>query len=155
MPRTRIPLVIVPVAMVTVVALAQTAAGHTMLREAGLETAPPSYAALAFAKPQSLPALLPSSHGTMQVPFTIHNYFVTPQSYRWSVTAARTGRHAGQPAARPVSGRSTVAAGATAAMNAALRFRCTSGQIRITVRLASPAESIDFLADCATAMKRA
>jgi len=154
MRRTRIPLIIVPAVLVAAAALAQTPAGHSVLREAGLEQSPPSYAALSFAQPQSLPTRLAAPDTTVRVPFTIGNHSADTRQYQWSLSATSTGNQGG-PAARPVTGSATVAPGATATMNPALRLSCAGGQVRVTVRLASPAESIDFLAGCPAATKRA
>jgi hypothetical protein len=136
-------------------ALAQTPAGHAVLRGAGLEQAPPSYAGLSFAQPQSLPARLPAPHTTVHVPFTIRNDSGATQSYYWSLSATHTGRPAGGAAARPVGGRTTLTPGATATLNPVLPLTCTGGQLRVSVHLASPAESIDFLTDCPAPTKRA
>jgi hypothetical protein len=160
MRRTRIPLLIALAVLVAGAALAQTAAGHALLRGAGLERVSAPHAALSFAQPQSLPTELPTrlpagqpsqvpaSRTTVHVPFTIRNDSDTTQSYRWSLDAAGTGRSAGGRAVRPATGRITVAPGATVTMDPALSLRCAGGQLRITVRLASPAESIYFLAGC-------
>ena len=152
MPKTRILLIVAAAVLVAGAALAQTPAGHAVLREAGLEQAPPSYAALSFAQPQSLPTQLVPPHTTVRVPFTIQNHSPATRSYQWSLSAAETGPHGG-PAARPVTGRTTLPPGATETMNPALRLSCPRGQVRITVRLASPAESVYFLADCLAATK--
>ncbi len=138
--------------LVAAALLAQTSAGHSVLRRAGLDMAPPSYSALSFAQPQSLPARLPARHTTMHVPFTIRNNSSDTKSYQWSLRASRIGRVGGL-TARPVSGRRTLAPGATVTMDPALALSCEGGQIRITIRLASPAESIDFLSRCPTPAK--
>jgi hypothetical protein len=150
MPRLRLALIIAPAVLLAAVALAQTPAGHAVLRGVGLEQASSSYAALSFAQPQSLPSRLPAPHTTVHVPFTIENDSAAAQSYIWSLNVADAGR-----AARPVSGRITLAAGATVTLDPALTLNCTGGQVRIAVHLASPAESIDFLAYCPAPTKRA
>jgi hypothetical protein len=134
--------------LVAAAALAQVSVGQTVLRDAGLEQVPSSVAALSFAEPQALPTRLPARRTTVRVPFTITNDSAALQDYRWSLSAARTGGRAGGLTARPVSGGIAVAPGATVTMDSALRLSCVGGQIRITVRLASPAESIYFLANC-------
>jgi hypothetical protein len=152
MPRTRILLIVGSAVLVAAAALAQTPAGHAVLREAGLEQVSPSYAALSFAEPQSLPTQLAAPHTTVHVPFTIQNHSSDTQSYQWSLTANEVGRRGG-PAARPVTGSTTLDSGGTATMDPALRLSCTGGQVRVTIHLARPAESIDFLADCPAATK--
>jgi hypothetical protein len=154
-PRNRTALIIAPAVLVAAAALAQTPAGHAVLRGAGLEQVPPSYAALSFAQPQSLPTRLPAPRTTVHVPFTIRNDSVDTHSYRWSLSATHTSRPAGSPAARPVTGTTTLAAGATVTLEPALPLSCTGGQLRVTIHLASPAESIDFLSDCPAPTKRA
>jgi hypothetical protein len=152
MPRTRALLIIAPAVLVAAAALAQTPAGHTVLRDAGLEQVPPSYTALSFAQPQSLPARLAARQTTVHVPFTIHNHSADTRSYLWSLNASGTGRH-GRRAARPVTGSTTLAPGATATMAPAMRLSCTGAQVRVSIHLTSPAESIDFLAGCPAATK--
>jgi hypothetical protein len=154
MPKSRMALIFAPAVLVAAAALAQTPAGHAVLRGTGLEQASPSYAALSFAQPQSLPARLPGPHTTVHVPFTIRNDSAATQSYQWSLKAARIGRHVTGLATRPVSGRTTLAPGAAATMNPALPLTCTGGQLRVTIQIARPAESIDFLASCAAPRKR-
>jgi hypothetical protein len=138
--------------LVTAVSLAQTPAGHMVLRQAGLDTTPAAYTALSFARPQSLPGQLPSPRTSLRVPFSIHNDSSGFRSYQWSLTAARIGKGGGL-TSRPVSRRITLAPGATVTLDPALRLTCRGGQIRVTIRLASPAESIDFLSRCPTSPK--
>ena len=138
--------------LVTAASLAQTPAGHTVLRKAGLDTTPPSYTALSFAQPQSLPARVPARRTSLRVPFTVHNDSSGTRSYKWSLTASRIGK-AGRLTARRVSGTSTLAPGATVTMDPVLPLVCRDGQIRITIGLASPAESIHFLSRCPTSPK--
>jgi hypothetical protein len=138
--------------LVTAASLAQTPAGHTVLRQVGLDTTPPSYTALSFAQPQALPARLPAPRTSLRVPFTIHNDSSGTRSYQWSLTASRIGK-AGGLTARSVSGTSTLAPGATVTKDPALPLVCHGGQIRITIRLASPAKFIDFLSRCPTSPK--
>lgn len=148
MPRTRAALITASVMLVAAAALAQVSVGQTVLRDAGLEQAPSSVAALSFAQPQALPTRLAARRTTMRVPFTISNNSAAVQDYQWSVSAARTGNRVGGLTARPASGVIAVAPGAAVTMNPAVRLNCTGGQIRITVRLASPAESVYFLSNC-------
>jgi hypothetical protein len=152
MRRTRTALIIAPAVLVAAAVLAQTPAGHAVLRQAGLEQVPPSYAVLSFAEPQSLPTQLVAPHATVHVPFTIQNQSAATQSYQWSLNAAKAGGPASADA-RPVIGSTTVAPGVAATMNPALRINCTGGQVRVVIHLARPAESIYFLADCPAATK--
>ena len=86
------------------------------------------------------------------MPFTIRNDSPGTRSYRWSLDASRVGKPGGL-TARPVSRTITLAPGATVTLDPALPLSCRGGQIRVTVRLASPAESIDFLSRCPTSPK--
>lgn len=138
--------------LVAAASLAQTPAGHMVLRRAGVGTTPPAYTALSFAKPQSLPERLPSPRTSLRVPFTLHNDSSGTRSYQWSLTAARIG-NGGSLTARPVSRTITLLPGATVTLDPALPLVCHGGQIRVMVRLASPAESIDFLSLCPTSPK--
>ena len=146
--RMRAALIIAPALLVAAAALAQTPTGHTVLRETGLEKAPTSSAALSFAEPQVLPTRLAAQVTVVYAPFTISNNSAAMQNYQWSLGAARTGRRSSGLSGRTVSGSITMAPGAEVTMDPALRLSCAGGQIRVTVRLASPAESIYFLANC-------
>lgn len=143
MPRTWTSL-IASAAVLAVVGLAQTPVGRAALRGAGLDQAPTAYTALSFTRPQSLPAQLPDQHLTLRVAFTIRNVSGGTRGYRWSLTAAQAGR----PVGRGATGTTSLAPGATAILSPALPLTCTRGQLRVTVRLASPAETIDFLTRC-------
>jgi hypothetical protein len=109
---------------------------------------------LSFAHPQSLPARLPAPRTSVHAPFTIHNDSSETRRYQWSLKASRIG-NAGGLTARRVSGTSTLAPGAIVTMDPALPLICHGGQIRITIRLTSRAESIGFLTRCPTSPKRA
>lgn len=123
-----------------------------MLRQAGLDTAPPVNTALSFAQPQSLPGRLPAPRTRLRVPFTIHNDSSGTRRYQWSLEASRIG-NAGGLTARSVSRTITLAPGATVTLDPALLLICHGGQIRVTIRLTSPPESIDFLSRCPTSAK--
>lgn len=138
--------------LVAAASLTQTAVGRTVLRQAGLVTAAPSSTALSFAQPRALPDRLSASRTRLRVPFTIRNDSPGIRSYRWSLDATRVGKPGGL-TARPVSRTISLAAGATVTLDPALPLTCRGGQIRVTVRLASPAESIDFLSRCPTSLK--
>lgn len=138
--------------LIAAASLAQTSPGHAMLRQAGLEAPPPASTALSFARPQSLPGRLPTRRTTLRVPFTVHNNSSVIRSYRYSLTASRAG-NAGGLTARPVSRTITVVPGATITLDPALSLVCDGGQVRVTVRLAEPAESIDFLSRCPNSPK--
>jgi hypothetical protein len=134
------------VAVVLAVALlAQTSAGQALMRDVGLSKTPAGYTQLSFARPQSLPATVPSSGATVRVPFKIRNSSGTQHTYRWSVTAAH-----GQSTGQLSSGSTQVRAGAEVTVTPAVTVSCANGRVRLNVGLASPRESIDFYATCAS-----
>jgi hypothetical protein len=150
--KGRIPLIVALLLVVAAASLAQTPTGHAMLRQAGLEAPAPAYTALSFARPQSLPGRLTARRTTVRVPFTVRNDSSGIRSYRYSLTASRAGNE-GSLTARPVSRTITVVPGASITLDPALSLVCDTGQIRITIRLAQPAESIDFLTRCPNSPK--
>jgi hypothetical protein len=125
--------------------LAQTGAGHSALRAAGLAAPPASYVALSFTDPQALPAQLHSKVSTVKVSFVIHDTPGAPVSriYRWSVLVSQAGSTL--PAA---AGQVRVPAGGERTIRTTVLTTCTAPRLRLAVQLASPAESIDFWAAC-------
>ena len=130
-------------AVVALVTVAQTPPGHSLLRLAGLEKAPPAYSALYFTDPGGLPATLPSGHVALNVSFAVHNASQSANSYQWAVQVVQGKKI--HPAAR---GTTTIPAGGTKAENRAVTALCPSGVLEVVVRLAAPAESIHFRAVC-------
>lgn len=122
------------------VGLAQTGTGTYLLRKAGLSAAPAGYTSLAFADPQSLPTRLPHARSQVKTSFAVSNTSAGPRSYHWSIVLDH-GRAL-------ASGDVSVPAGGSATVTRTVTVACASGQARITVRLAAPAESIDFRAAC-------
>ena len=123
--------------------LAQTGTGHALLQDTGLYEAPPSFTELAFTAPANLPAQLKSAHAPIGVSFSIHNVSGASRTYDWSIALVRSSQShvkASGVATVPPQGRATVAK--TVAMS------CVGGRLQIVVRLASPAESIDFWVTC-------
>ena len=129
--------------VVAVVGLAQTSPGHSLLREVGLYAEPATYTALAFTNPQSLPSHLPAAPAQVAVSFAVSNVSPDPHSYSWSIVleaAGQTSRVAAGEVGVPAHGHATVTRTVTAS--------CPGGQAVMAVRLAAPAESIDFQAAC-------
>jgi hypothetical protein len=129
--------------VVAVVGLAQTSPGHSLLREVGLYAEPATYTALAFTNPQSLPSHLSAAPAQVAVSFAISNVSPDPHSYSWSIVleaAGQTSRVAAGEVGVPAHGHATVTRTVTAS--------CPAGQAVMAVRLAAPAESIDFRAAC-------
>ena len=129
--------------VVAVVGLAQTSPGHSLLREVGLSAEPATYTALAFTNPQSLPSHLSAAPAQVAVSFAVSNVSPDPHSYSWSIVleaAGQTSRVAAGEVGVPAHGHATVTRTVTAS--------CPGGQAVMAVRLAAPAESIDFRAAC-------
>ncbi len=129
--------------VVAVVGLAQTSPGHSLLREVGLYAEPATYTALAFTNPQSLPSHLSAAPAQVAVSFAVSNVSPDPHSYSWSIVleaAGQTSRVAAGEVGVPAHGHATVTRTVTAL--------CPGGQAVMAVRLAAPAESIDFRAAC-------
>jgi hypothetical protein len=131
-------------------ALAQTSAGHALLRSAGLYEGPAGYTSLAFTDPQSLPSQLFAVPTRVSVSFGISNSSADPRSYHWSVALQRTGR-----SKRLAAGRVEVPAGGSSVVAPAVTASCSTGQARMSVQLAAPDESIAFWMACSPRTKPA
>jgi hypothetical protein len=142
---TRKDLILVTIVAAAALAagLAQTSAGQSVLRRAGLAQHPASYTSLAFADPQSLPTRLSAAPTRVSVPFAVTNTSAGLRSYHWSIVLDRAGRT--DPLA---AGEVAVPAGDRAAVAATVTASCAAGQARMTVRLTAPAEAIDFWLAC-------
>ncbi|HEX4063335.1 MAG TPA: hypothetical protein VHY58_20170 [Streptosporangiaceae bacterium] len=132
------------VAVVLVAAVvAQTGAGHSLMREIGVTRTPPGYTQLSFAHPQALPSRF-TSPASLTVPFAIHNSTGAEHTYQWSIALVH-----GQNTDRLASGGTRVPAGGVVTTAPAVTVSCTgSGRVRLDVGLVSPRESIDFYATC-------
>ncbi|HEX9354948.1 MAG TPA: hypothetical protein VF933_14165, partial [Streptosporangiaceae bacterium] len=135
------------IALVALVAaaagLAQTGAGHAFLQRAGLFQPPVSYTTLAFAHPESLPIQLKSRHASLNVSFVIHNVSRSSHAYHWSILVVRAGR-----SHREAAGALQVPGEGRATVSRTVNRKCVGGGLRLVVRLATPPESVDFLATC-------
>jgi hypothetical protein len=136
-------LTLIVLAVALAAGLAQTSAGTFLLRKAGLVAAPAGYTSLAFTDPQSLPTRLAQARSQVRISFTVGNASADPRSYYWTIAADRAG-HATSLAAGDVR----VPAHGSTAVTRTVTARCAGGQVRITARLAAPAESVDFQAAC-------
>jgi hypothetical protein len=123
--------------------LAQTTAGHATLRTVGLFQEPTRYTSLAFSDPQALPEQLPAARVSVSVSFVIHNSGRSRRHYRWSVLLVQADR-----TRREAAGDTTIAAGHGAGITAPAKVSCQQGRIRIIVKLARPAETIDAWTTC-------
>jgi hypothetical protein len=123
--------------------LAQTSKGHALLGDAGLYKVPASYTELAFTDSGDLPDA-PTAKGQVPVSFSVHNVSGSSSAYRWSIAVTREGKSQVKATGTigvPAQGRATVAKSVTVACG-------TAPSLQVAVRLASPAESIDFLVTC-------
>jgi hypothetical protein len=130
-------------AVVVLAGLAQTGAGHALLRGAGLFQSPTGYTALSFLHPQAPIARNAKQRSAAAVSFKIHNANAGARDYHWSVFLVHDGRR------RTVgSGDVHVTAGHQASIIRSLKTGCTTGQTQLIVGLALPAESIDAWTSC-------
>jgi hypothetical protein len=123
--------------------LAQTNVGHYLLRAVGLYEEPESYTSLAFTNPQSLPTRLSSRPTRVRMSFAISNASADPRSYHWSIELKRTGH-----IYRLATGEVEVLADDRTSIARIVKASCKEGQARMTVQVAAPVESIDFLMAC-------
>jgi hypothetical protein len=135
----------VQVAVIAVAAgMAQTSAGHAILRRTGLFQAPSSYTSLAFVHPQSLPEQLHSNLANVPISFVIHDIGSVPRDYPWAILLNDDGR-----TYRVSSGNVRLAPNRDAVISRSVDISCTRGRVRITVSLATrPPESIDAWTAC-------
>jgi hypothetical protein len=142
-PAKSLLLAVMVAAVALVAGLAQTSVGHSLLQGAGLYDQPASYTSLAFANPQSLPTQFSRSATSVHVSFTISNASTNSRTYQWSIVFDRAGR-----TYRLAAGTARVPAEGHVTVSRTVRASCSSGQARMTIGLAAPAESIHFLAAC-------
>jgi hypothetical protein len=121
--------------------IAQTGAGHSLLRKAGLFEQPVSYTSLAFQHPQS-PPLLTSRRAAVPVSFVIANAGDTPRTYQWTLSVVQ-----GTLTRRLATGSIRLVSGHRAALTKIAHVVCTQ-QVNLVVSLAHPAESIHAWAAC-------
>src|SRR3954451_24931768 len=117
--------------VVAAAVVAQTAAGRSLLRDAGLTSPGEHYTELAFARPAQLPKELPRGRSELRVPFTLHNVEGGRREYRWTLTAQRDHRTP----ARLDSGVERLAPGERAYVRTRGRIDCGGGRTRIELRL--------------------
>lgn len=130
-------------AVVICAGLAQTSAGHAALRGVGLYEVPASYTELAFTDAGALPDTLEMVKGPVPVSFSLHNVSASAQSYQWSIALNHDGKSqvkATGTVGVPAQGKATVTKSVTP---------CGTGpEVQVVIRLASPAESINFWVQC-------
>jgi hypothetical protein len=133
---------IVAVVMLTA-GIVQTGVGRSFLQKIGLYEAPASYTSLAFTNPQSLPTHLSSAHTRMKMSFDLANTSADSRSYHWSIILERAGRDH-----RLAAGEISVPAGDRVTVARAVKVSCVNGRASMMVKVAAPAESIDFWMAC-------
>jgi hypothetical protein len=141
--RGRWSLLALVAAVVVCAGLAQTSPGHAVLRDVGLYEVPASYTELAFTDAGALPDTLEPVKGPVPVSFSLHNVSASPQTYQWSIALTHDGKSkvkATGTVGVPAQGKATVTKSVTP---------CGTGpEVQVVVRLASPAESINFWVLC-------
>lgn len=126
-----------------VVGFAQTGPGRSLLKGAGLYR-PGSFTELAFAAPAGLPSQLTSKQTPIKVSFNIHNVSDSPQTYRWSIILVRS-----RESHLKASGTIWADAQENVTVKKTVAIECVGRRLQVVVRLAAPAESIDFWTTCA------
>ena len=133
-------------------ALARTPAGHAVLREAGMRLDHPVVRSAAV-RPAAVPAhaIAPTAHHGARAlhhpePFSCYTKLPMVTECRRNGSPRRPGCPPGHRQDHPAPRRHRNHEPCPAA-------QFPRGQVRITVRLASPAESVYFLADCLAATK--
>jgi hypothetical protein len=132
------------VALVVICAgAAQTSQGHALLRDAGLYKVPATYTELAFTNSDGLPDA-PTAKGQVPVSFSVHNVSGSSSAYQWSIAVTREGKSQVK-----ATGTLGVPAQSTATVTKTVTAACgTAPNLQVVIRLASPAESIDFWVTC-------
>jgi hypothetical protein len=142
-------LVLLVVLVLLCAGFAQTSQGHVLLGDVGLYEQPASYAELTFTTPSDLPSALPKPNSPIDVSFSIHNVSGAARAYQWSIVLAKSGQShvkASGSATAPPQGRVTV--------TKSVEMVCVGGRLQVLVRLASPAESVDFWVTCPATVQR-
>ena len=124
-------------------ALAQTGAGQSVMRETGLDRPAASYTALSFTDPMALPTHLPIGHFSTDVSFTLGNASQTTNHYQWTIRFMDDKR-----VTSIATGQATVQGGGTINETKTVAGLCHSGKLKIVVSLAAPAEAINYTASC-------
>jgi hypothetical protein len=133
--------------VVAVAGFAQTSPGHALLRDAGIAGKGPSYTALSFASPGTLPTQLFSRVALLDAAFVIRNSSAEQREYPWQLEEIRNGQ-----VRQIADGQATVAAGATTTISpggsGGFVTSCSGGRMQIEVLLPGEGESIGFWTTC-------
>jgi hypothetical protein len=150
--KGRWQLLLILAAVLMCAGLAQTSHGHVLMADVGIYETPPTYTELAFSQPTALPTTLEEPSGDVKLSFGVHNVSDAAQSYQWSIAVVHSGKSqvkASGTVPLPAQGRTSITRSVVVA--------CAGGRTQVVVRLADPAESINFWVTCtpASAMKQA
>jgi hypothetical protein len=140
--RLRAPLALLAGAALIAV-LAQTSPGSSVLRDTGLVKPAPAYTSLFFSDPNALLTKVPFGHFSVDVPFSIHNASQATVTYQWTVQTVIGGK-----SARISGGSITEPPNTTFSRNVTVIGLCQAKELAVVVKLAKPAESIDYRAIC-------
>jgi hypothetical protein len=129
--------------LILAVGAAQTAAGQSILRGAGLMGHADRYTELAFEHPEQLPQRLPAGRSFLRLPFTLHNAEGAARDYRWTAVA-RTGSGTTELA----HDQTRLADGARTIVRPRFAVNCSGSRTRVEIRLAGRSEAIGMWASC-------
>jgi hypothetical protein len=134
---------IVAATVVIAIGVAQTAAGQSLLRGAGLIGRADHYTELAFQHPDLLPGKSPAGRAPQRLPFTLRNAEGSPRTYRWTAVALH-----GERTTELTHGAVTLADGERALVRAHAVVDCAGDRTRVEIRLAGRPEAIGFWTSC-------
>jgi hypothetical protein len=120
-------------------AFAQSGAGRSLLRDAGVAGAPERYTELSFARPSKLPGKLLPGQRRVSLSYVLHNVEGERRDYRWTVAAGGT---------RLAHGTTSAAPGERVVIRRTVTVPCRGARTRVEVRLARPSQAIGFWAAC-------
>jgi hypothetical protein len=154
-PPARTVIVIAVVAVVLLLTgVAQTSAGQNAMRSLGLIAPKNTYSELFFFNPQRIASLAETRHHrrrgvwTERAAFVIQNVSTGSIDYRWSALVQGQVR---------ASGHQPLGPGQKITLAPALHLRCRQAtkpdprgprQLTVTIQLAQPRQSIDYLFNC-------
>jgi hypothetical protein len=142
-------LILLVVLVAACAGLVQTSQGHVLLSDAGLYKQPAGYTELTFTTPSDLPSALATPTSPIDVSFSIHNTSGAARAYQWSVVLTKASQSQVK-----ATGTSTAPAQGRVTVTKSVAMACTGGRLQVLVRLASPAESVNFWVTCPASAKR-
>jgi hypothetical protein len=133
------------VAVVLSIGVAQSAAGQSVLRSAGLKADPERFTELALSEPDRLPDQVDQEAVVLTPGFTIGNQQGEERTYHWQIV-----RHVEGERRDTVlnEGRNRVPAGRTFAIRERVQLACPAGRVRLEVRLVEPERKIGAWIRC-------